>query len=100
MAKYIVRRSYVIILGRLWMPQCMASMYKVLSPYDVENIRAEGDGEIAREAIEQWLTANSGDFSSVVDFVASIEDGEETRYFEWTTEENEIAYLDTLPAEE
>ena len=100
MAKITIRRSYIIILGRLWMPQCMASMYKMLSAYYAENIRAEGDGEITREAIEQWLAVNSGDFSSVVDFVASIEDGDETRDFEWTTEENEIAYLATLPAEE
>lgn len=100
--RYLVRRSYVTILGQLWMPSCDASLRKDLSSYDIENIRAQAnDGQtIDREAVDQWLTTNSGDFSRVIDFEASIEDGEQTIDIPWSSEENECRYLDTLPDEE
>ena len=107
MARYLVRVSYVIILGKIWMPMAPASLRKELSSYDVDNIRGysrhlSGDpnGPITREGLEHWLMLNSGDFSSVDDFTASIEDGDQTRDFPWANDDSEIAYLDTLPEEE
>lgn len=86
-----VRRAYVIVLGRIWMPNCLASLRIDLRDYDLENI-----GEFTRDNVEQWLTSHSGDFSSVVDFTAECGN---TR-IEWESEENELAYLDTLPSED
>lgn len=107
MARYVVRVSYVIILGKIWMPMVPASLRKELSRYDVDNIRGysrhlSGDenGPITREGFEYWLLLNSGDFSSVDDFTGSIEDGDQTLDFPWANDDSEIAYLDTLPEEE
>jgi hypothetical protein len=93
--RYIVRKSYVIILGYIWMPHVLCSLRVDLSSYDLENMRDE-DGHITRESIEQWLTAHSGDFSEVVDFSASIEDGDHTLDFPWSSEETQCQYFDTL----
>lgn len=92
-APYAMRRvriAYVIILGKMWMGGT-ASLHKDLSDYDLGNI-----GEFNRENVEQWLTSNSGDFSSVTDFTARCGDVE----IEWSSEENEMAYCDTLPSDD
>jgi len=82
-----VRVAYVLILGKLWMPMATASMRTDLRDHDLENI-----GEFTRENVEQWLMTHSGDFSSVTDFYAVCGDV----VIEWESEENEIAYLDTI----
>lgn len=93
--KYTVRKSYVDILGYIWMPRVVCSLRVNLSLYDIENMR-DDDGPITRESLEQWLTMHSGDFSEVIDFSASIEDGNDTLDFPWSSEENEMRYFDTL----
>lgn len=93
--KYMVSISFVDVLGYI-LPHALCSLRLKLSPYDLQNIAAEGDGQITRDAVEQWLTSNSGDFSNVVDFYASLEWHGKTVTFDWTTEENECAYMDTL----
>jgi hypothetical protein len=96
MARYIVRRSFIDIVGGIWWPYgATCSLRKDLSQYDIDNMRDE-DGEITRESVEQWVCLNSGDFSSILDFSASIEDGDRTIDLEWATEDGETAYLDTL----
>lgn len=99
MARYTVRVSYIDVLGTLWMPHAEASMRIRVDSYARENMR-DDDGHITRESVEDWLTSHAGDFSSVIDFTASIEDGEETIEIPWSSEENECRYLDTLPSEE
>lgn len=94
MARYIVRHSYVNILGELWMPNCVVSLHVTLRDYDIENMRT--DGPITREDVNQWLTSHSGDFQRVIDFQASIEDGDRTIDIPWSSEDTELAYLDTL----
>ena len=107
MARRLVRYSYVIILGKIWLPMAPASLRKDLSSYDIDNIRGysrhlSGDetGPITREGFEHWLMLNSGDFSSVDDFTGSIEDGDTTLDFPWAKDESEINYYDTLPSED
>jgi len=71
-------------------------MDKDLSAYDIENIRDE-DGMITRDGIENWLGMNAGDFSSVHDFEASIEDGEKSLDFHWAKgEDSEVTYCDAM----
>jgi hypothetical protein len=100
MARYIVRHSYVNLIGRIWMPSVTCAEKKNLSQYDIDNIKAHGDEVIDRDAVEQWLTCNSGYFQSVQDFEASIEDGSETVDIPWNDPESECVYGDCMfPAE-
>jgi hypothetical protein len=103
MARYIVRKSYVDVLGRLWMPQCLAATRIALSSYDVANIQGQHDwatdsegGTIDRDAVEQWLMLHSGDFSEVIDFSASIESGDQTLDFDWANEESQFYWQDCM----
>lgn len=99
--RYVIRRSFVIVLGRIWWPMgAVCSLEKTLSAYDVENMRDCEDGVITRDSVDRWVSMNSGDFSEIVDWSASIEDGDSTLDFPWSSEENEIAYLDTMCDEE
>jgi hypothetical protein len=97
--KYLFRKSYVDVIGEIWMPAGTCAMRYPLSAHDIENIR-DDDGAITRESIEQWLTSNSGDFQHVADFSASIEVGENTLDFAWKNEDSEFTYNDCMyPAE-
>ena len=95
MARYTVRKSYIDVVGKIWMPHTTASMRYPVSSYDLENMR-DDDGQITRDSVEHWLMLNSGDFSSVEDFSASLEVGDDTIDFPWVHEESELAYVDYL----
>jgi hypothetical protein len=45
------------------------------------------------------LILNTGDFQQIIDFSASLEDGERSINLPWATEDGELQYLDTLPDE-
>lgn len=90
--RYMVRTSYVIVLGYIWMPNCLCSMRYTVRPDDLR----DDDGAITRESIADYLTSHTGDFRTVEDFSASIEDGDKTLDFPWSSEDNECAYFDTL----
>jgi len=75
------------------MPAVTCSQIQTLSGYDVENCR-DDEGKITRDSVEQWLTTHSGDFQSVQDFSASIEDGGNTVEIPWATEDGEMAFND------
>jgi hypothetical protein len=69
-----------------------ATMTYTLDKFDRENI-----GELNRESIEDWLTTHSGDFQSIIDFSASLDDLE----IPWSNEESEFEYGDiTYPSED
>ena len=92
--RYEVRKSVVYVVGRIWWPMGpLFSMEYTLRHYDVENMRND-DGQISREEVARWLDCNAGDFSAIVDFSASIEDGETTLDFEWATEDGEMVHCD------
>lgn len=93
--KTLVRRSYIDVIGTIWMPSTTCAMQYPLASYDIENCRDE-DGNITRESVEQWLCRHSGDFQSVDDFSASIEDGDETIDIAWADEESELTYGDCM----
>jgi hypothetical protein len=100
--RYMVRVSYVDVIGKIWMPSTTCAQRKTLRAYDVENIRACGNGRITRRAVEQWLCTNTGDFSSIEDFRYSIEDGKKTRDSDWAHgDTSDCTYSDCMyPAEE
>lgn len=94
--RYTVRESYVQVVGSIWMPKVTCGQEKILSQYDIDNIRDRVEPGITRANVEDWLTCNSGDFSSVDDFSASIEDGGNTINIPWASEEGEFAYVDCV----
>lgn len=95
--RYMVRKSVVDIIGTIWVPMGpIFAQHKELSSYDVDNMRGQ-DGKITRDSVEQWLMTNAGDFSSVKDFRASIEDGNETIDIDWQLgEESDCEYSDAM----
>lgn len=97
--KYTVRKSIVRVVGRIWMPAVIASNVITMSAYDIDNARDE-DGKITRESVEDWLGSHAGDFQSIIDFEASIEDGDLTIDIPFASEDGEMAYIDTLGDEE
>ena len=71
-----------------------------VNSYDIEYLRDDG-GAITRDSVEDWLTTHSGDFQQILDFTASIEDGDTTVDIEWADEEAELTYLDCMyPSED
>ena len=99
--RYLVRKSVVRMIGRIWMPAITCAKDITLSEYDVENIRRyRRHSGINRDSVDHWLALNSGDFQSIVDFEASIEDGENTVDIPWRDEESESHYDDAMYPEE
>lgn len=90
--RYTVRVSYIDVLGHIWMPNVVASMRYTVRPDDLRDL----EGHITSESINDYLTAHTGDFRDLIDWAASIEDGDETLDFDWSSEDNACAYLDTL----
>jgi hypothetical protein len=95
--KYMVRKSVVRVIGRIWMPAAMCAMEYDVRPDDLR----DEEGKVTRESIEDWTTTHTGDFQSIEDFEADVEDGEETRDFPWSKEESELTFHDCMyPAED
>ena len=90
--------NQVQVIGHIWMPNATAAHTYTLSAYDVENIRACGDGRLSRDAVETWLAMNAGDFQSIEDFSVTIGDGD----FDspWSSEDNEMTFFDCTYGDE
>jgi hypothetical protein len=97
--KFTTRISYVDVIGQIWMPAVTAVMRYNVSSYDLENMR-DDNGNITRDSVENWLGCHAGDFQSVTDFSASLEDGDETVDLPWADEESELTYGDCMFPEE
>jgi len=100
------------VLGRIWQPGVgPCAMTYTLRDYDVNNIIDYSAGEnplINREGVERWLSMNSGDFSSIIDFRYNItvETNSQTRAYtdftsEFESEDNECTFWDCMsPSDE
>ena len=93
--RYTMRKSIIEVVGRIWMPAIIISHRYTLTDYDVNNAK-DDDGNLTRESVERWLCFHSGDFQSVVDFHASLEDGDKTIDFPWQNEDSECTYCDSM----
>jgi len=90
MSRYTVIVRRIDIVGKGWYNQQMA-MSLNLSAYDVENI-----GELTRENIQLWLDSHAGDFQSILDFRADIDEFES----DFETEEGECIFNDCMFGDE
>ena len=77
--------SEIKVIGNLWMPGAVGIITYPLGKRDIENIKGYSKsysteeiqpGTITREGVEQWLVRHAGDFQSIIDFSATIGDGE------------------------
>ena len=93
--RYTVRKSIVRVVGKIWMPNATCAMDYTLTEYDLENAR-DDDGKLTRESVEHWVMLHTGDFQSITDWSASLEDGNDTIELPWQSEENELAYADCM----
>lgn len=98
--RYTIRKSVIQVIGKIWMPAILCAQEMTLSAYDVENAKDE-DGKLTRDSVEHWLSLHSGDFQSIQDFYASIEDGNETIDIPWKDEESEFTFSNCMfPSED
>lgn len=93
--RYQIVRSFINVVGNLWMPNTQAAMQYTISASDIKNMTDE-DGQITRESVEDWLAGHSGDFSSITDFYADIEYNGVNTIIQWNDEENEFAFNDMM----
>lgn len=91
--RYIVRKNIIQLVGRIWLPPVITGQEIALSQYDVDNCRDE-NGKITRDSVEQWLCTHSGGFQSILDFFASIEDGNNTVEIDWRDQESRFVFED------
>lgn len=78
----------VSVIGNIWQPGIgMCAMDYPVTNHDLDSIE-----EITRDNVEYWLMANSGDFKSIIDFSATINDV----VIPWENEESEIEYIDCM----
>ena len=95
MARYMVERNFVQVLGHLWMPQTIGATEYPVRPSDIATMQHQGTGTLTREMIAEWLGRHAGDFQWVTDFSASIGDDE----FPWHNEESASVYNDCMYGE-
>lgn len=99
--RYTVRKSFVEVVGTIWMPAVTCSLRIDLGQWEIDQIADRLDHPDSidpaawREALDDWLTTHSGDFQSVDDFAASIEYGDATIDIPWGSEAGEMAYCET-----
>ena len=95
--KYTVRKSIIQVIGNIWQPGVgLCAMDYTLSAYDLDNAR-DDDGELTRESVEHWVMLHSGDFQSIKDFHASLEDGPDSIDIPWQFgEDSECEFNDCM----
>ena len=99
--KVLSHYSIVQVVGHIWWPmEPVCAMEYKPSLYDVENMREVSGPQITRESVQRWLYFHAGDFSSIIDFRASIVDGDDTVDIEWAQETSEWKYNDAMYGEE
>lgn len=90
--RYTVTRQRVQVVGRLWMPSCLAATFRDLSAYDMGNL---GDPS-NRDDVASWIAMHMGDFSQIIDFRADFTIGDQNIVHEWESEESECTYGDCM----
>lgn len=94
--RYMVRKSIVDVVGKIWQPYgAVCSLRKELTDDDLANAR-DSAGKLTRASVDRWVRLNSGDFSEIIDWRASLEDGDQTVDLPWATEDGEEMYWGTI----
>ena len=82
--QYMVENNFVQVIGMIWQPMAgQCAMKYPLTAHDIENM-----GGFTRDNVTDWLTSHAGDFQSVDDFRATVDD----EWIEWEHEESELTF--------
>jgi len=93
--RYTVIKSTASIVGKGWYGQTIATEIE-LSDYDVQAMSNE-DGSYDRDSVERWLLLSlTDDFMDVTDFSVTLEIGDETIEFPWSSDSCEWDFIDCL----
>lgn len=92
MSYYTITVRRIDVIGRVWMPCGTCALSYNLMLKDANKIRAWGNGQLTREGVQRWLDANAGDFQSIEDFRADIDDF----LSDWSDPESEYKFLDCM----
>jgi hypothetical protein len=98
--KYTVTKSVIRVVGRIWLPNALATYEYVLDGHQLGNLVAyhteffgrDPDAPIGRECVAHWLALNAGDFQSIIDFEASLEIDGETVSFDFEDDASELEF--------
>lgn len=93
--KYTVTKSFIRVIGKIWMPPVTCAMEYPIYSYELDNMR-DDETNITKESIEYWLSSHSGDFQSIEDFYADIEAPEGNIIVNWAKEDSENTYNDCM----
>jgi hypothetical protein len=97
--KYVMRKSYVDVIGKIWTGGTAAMRYDV-HQWEIEQMRS-ASGLLTRESVSLWLDVHSGDFASITDFSASLEPAiEGTVDIPWANPDSEMTFNDCMFTEE
>ena len=91
-----MRSSVVSVIGEIWQPGVICAMDYTMSPQDVAEVFSLSSGLTFSEAIGEWLTSRTLDFSSVQDFRVELPGCE----IPWLHEESELTYNDCMYGQE
>lgn len=70
---YTVMENHILVTGKGWYNQPICNRIE-LRRGDLENVKSAIDsGQDTREAVENWLDCHSGDFQSIKDFSAILD---------------------------
>ena len=86
MSRYTVIVREIQVVGRLW-SGVKGAYSRSLTQHDVEQI-----GELTRENISNWIDSHFGDFESITDFHADLDDFDSP----WDDEDSEMFYMEVM----
>ena len=89
---YIVHENYVQVIGKTWAGYEGLYQYPITAQ-DIETM-AGATQSIKRADVAKWLKTHAGDFQSITDFHAMIDNapGGSSVEFPWWNKENEELY--------
>ena len=93
MATYTVHKSYIQVIGPIWMPPVVCAMQYDLGEYAMGNMIT-----LDREGVEIYLSTHSGDFQCINDFYADLYDPVDKRdiVIPWADPSSEIIFNDCM----
>ena len=92
MSRHVVIVRKIEVIGKIWQPGFgICAREYPLNATDEQNIRKVNGMILTREGCKKWLDEKAGDFESIIDFHADVDDFDSP----WKNgKESELAYND------
>jgi hypothetical protein len=98
MATYTVHKSFIQVIGPIWMPPVICAMQYDLGEWEMGHFQT-----FTREGVEVYLSSRSGDFQCINDFYADLYDPVDKKDYviPWADPESEYTFNECMyPSEE